>query len=97
MSEIIILPPEERVRRRPAVIFGDAGVEGSKRVFTDMLKILLAEVHHGQCSRIGIALYKNGTIALKTNGRGFYIGENDQNRILSKRLGGALQRLPADY
>ena len=78
MSEIIILPPEERVRRRPAVIFGDAGVEGSKRVFTDMLKILLAEVHHGQCSRIDIVLYKNGTIDLVTNGRGFCVGTGDQ-------------------
>ncbi len=78
MNEIIILPPEERVRRRPAVIFGDAGVEGSKRVFTDMLKILLAEVHHRQCSRIDIALYKNGTIDLVTNGRGFRVRTGDQ-------------------
>lgn len=78
MNEIIILPPEERVRRRPAVIFGDADLEGSKRVFIDMLKILLAEVHHGQCSRIDIALYKNGTIELATNGRGFRVGTGGQ-------------------
>lgn len=78
MNEIIILPPEERVRRRPAVIFGDVGLEGSKRVFTDMLKILLAEVYHGQCSRIKITLYKDGTIDLVTNGRGFRVGTGDQ-------------------
>lgn len=67
MNEIIILPPEERVRRRPAVVFGDAGLEGSKRVFTGMLKILLAEAYHGHCSRIDIILYKNGTIDLVTD------------------------------
>ena len=79
MNEVIILPPEERVRRRPAVIFGDAGLEGSKRVFTDMLKILLAEVYHGHCSRIKITLYKDGTIDLVTNGRGFRVcGTGDQ-------------------
>ena len=78
MNEIILLPPEERVRRRPAVIFGDAGLEGSKRVFTDMLKILLAEVYHGHCSRIKITLYKDGTIDLVTNGRGFRVGAEDQ-------------------
>lgn len=78
MNEIIILPPEERVRRKPAVIFGDAGLEGSKRVFTDLLKILLAEVYHGQCSKIDITLYKDGTIDLVTNGRGFRVGSADQ-------------------
>lgn len=78
MNEIIILPPEERCRRKPAVIFGDAGLEGSKRVFTDLLKILLAEVYHGQCSKIDITLYKDGTIDLVTNGRGFRVGSVDQ-------------------
>ena len=78
MNEIVILPPEERVRRRPAVIFGDAGLEGSKRVFTDMLKILLAEVYHGHCSRIDITLSKDGSIDLVTNGRGFHLGTGDQ-------------------
>lgn len=78
MNEISMLPPEERVRRRPAVVFGDAGLDGSKRVFTDMLKILLAEVYHGHCSRIDITLYKDGTINLATNGRGFRVGTGDQ-------------------
>ena len=68
----------ERIRRRPAVVFGDAGLGGCERVFTDLLRILLAEVSRGFCTRIDIELYKNGTIALKANGRGFYIGENEQ-------------------
>ena len=68
----------ERIRRRPAVVFGDAGLDGSKRVFTELVRLLLPEVSRGFCTRVDIALYKNGTIALKTNGRGFYIGENDQ-------------------
>jgi len=68
----------ERIRRRPAVVFGDAGLDDSKRVFTELVRLLLPEVSRGFCTRVDIALYKNGTIALKTNGRGFYIGENDQ-------------------
>ena len=68
----------ERIRRRPAVAFGDAGLDGSKRVFTDLVRLLLPEVSRGFCTRIDIELYKTGTIALKTTGRGFYIGENNQ-------------------
>lgn len=74
MDKIIILPPEERVRRKPNVVFPS----GSKQVFTDMFKILLAEVYHGHCSRIDITLYKDGTIDLVTNGRGFQLGTGDQ-------------------
>lgn len=39
---MITLPPAERVRRRPALIFGDDGLEGSKRVFKELFKILLS-------------------------------------------------------
>ena len=60
------------------MIFGDTGLEGSKRVFIDMLKMLLAEVHHRQCTKIDIALYKDGTIDLVTNGQGFRVGTGDQ-------------------
>ena len=74
MNEIIILPPEERVRRRPNVVFPS----GSKQVFVDMFKILLAEVSHGYCSRIDITLFKDGNINLITDGRGFRVGTDDQ-------------------
>lgn len=74
MNEIIVLPPEERVRRKPNVVFPS----GSKQVFTDMFKILLAEACHGYCTRIDIMLYKDGTIDLVTNGRGFRVGAGDQ-------------------
>ena len=73
MSKIIILPPEERVRHRPNVVFPS----GSKQVFIDIFKILLAEVHHGYCSRIDIILFKDGNINMINNGRGFLIGNGD--------------------
>ena len=75
---MITLPPEERARRRPALIFGDDGLEGSKRVFKELFKVLLAEVHRGYCSRIEITLFRDGVINMTTNGRGFYVGEDDQ-------------------
>ena len=74
MNEIILLPPEDRVRRRPNVVFPS----GSKQVFADMFKILLAEAYHGYCTRIDITLYKDGNIDLVTNGRGFRVGSGDQ-------------------
>lgn len=78
MEPMITLPPEERARRRPALIFGDDGQEGSKRVFKELFKVLLAEVHRGYCSRIEITLFRDGVINMTTNGRGFYVGEDDQ-------------------
>ena len=75
-NKIVRLEGAQRVRRRPAVIFGSDDARGAYRS-VELLTALLAEETAAHGSRLELRLLEDGTVILKDDGRGIYFGEGD--------------------
>lgn len=76
VTKIVPLKGAERVRRRPAVIFGDIGDAGAMHAVEKMIHILASECVDGYSNRLNISLSKNNVVSISNNGRGIYFGED---------------------
>ena len=70
-NQIVLLKGPERVRRRPSVIFGDDGVDGTVAAFNMLLDILVS----GHCNQIAVTQYLDNSIEIQDNGRGIFFGK----------------------
>ena len=70
-DKIVMLRGPERVRRRPAVIFGDDGVDGTVAAFNMLLDILVS----GRCNQLMVTQYLDNSIEIQDNGRGIFFGK----------------------
>jgi DNA gyrase subunit B len=88
MSDVIrILKGPDRVRLRPAVIFGDDGIEGAQCAVEMLLRIMASECVDGHSSRLDVTLYPDQSLEITNYGRGIYFGEPDEdNDTLWKEL-----------
>lgn len=77
MEQIEILRGADRVRRRPAVLFGSDGIEGVKTAFDHLLNMFLQEYQRGYGDRIAVTLYADHAVELQGNGRGLFLGSGD--------------------
>lgn len=76
MNDIIrILKGPERVRLRPAVIFGDDGIEGAKHAVEMMLCIMASECIDGYSPSLEVTIHKDSSIGVKNFGRGIFFGD----------------------
>lgn len=73
MEKIVFLKGPDRVRKRPAVCFGDSGLQGACNAVEELLTLLAWE--HTTSLRIG---YEDGVVTLENNGVGLYL-ENWEN------------------
>lgn len=64
----------QRVRLRPAVVFGDDGIDGAMCGLDTLLGVMAAECHHGYASRLILTSCRDGAIEIHDNGRGLYLG-----------------------
>ena len=70
----------DRVRRRPAVIFGSDGLEGCQHSFFEILANAVDEAREGFGNRITVSAYLDHTIEVEDEGRGVPLGYNRREK-----------------
>ena len=69
-QSISSLKGADRVRKRPAVIFGSEGLEGCEHSFFEILSNSIDEAREGYGKEIVVTVYSDGTIEVDDHGRG---------------------------
>ena len=67
----------DRVRKRPAVIFGSDGLEGCEHSFFEILSNSVDEAKEGHGSEIKVIAYNDLSICVDDHGRGVPLGYNE--------------------
>ncbi len=79
-QSITSLKGADRVRKRPAVIFGSDGLEGCEHSFFEILSNSLDEAREGYGDRIFITVRKDMTLEVEDFGRGVPLGWNEKEQ-----------------
>ena len=69
-DSITSLKGADRVRKRPAVIFGSDGLEGCEHSFFEILSNSIDEAREGYGDLIEVTLFKDHSIEVRDHGRG---------------------------
>ena len=77
-DSITSLKGADRVRKRPAVIFGSDGLEGCEHSFFEILSNSIDEAREGYGNLIEVTLFKDKSIEVKDNGRGIPLDYNEK-------------------
>ncbi|MBQ8174140.1 MAG: DNA topoisomerase [Clostridia bacterium] len=77
-QSITKLKGKDRVRLRPAVIFGSDGLEGCQHSFFEILANSVDEARAGYGSEITVIAYRDLSIRVEDNGRGVPLGYNEK-------------------
>lgn len=77
-NKIVILKGAERVRRRPAVVFGDVGDAGAMNSVEQMIHILASECVDGYSNYLEISVDADNVVSISNNGRGIYFGSPEE-------------------
>lgn len=75
-ESIVTLKGADRVRKRPAVIFGSDGIEGCQHSVFEILSNSIDEAREGYGKLITVTRYTNGSIEIEDHGRGIPVGFN---------------------
>mgnify|MGYP004477307125 FL=1 len=70
----------DRVRKRPAVIFGSDGIEGCEHAIFEIISNSIDEARAGYGDRIVITRYKDGSIEVEDFGRGCPVDWNSNEQ-----------------
>ena len=76
-QSIKALKGADRVRKRPAVIFGSDGLEGCQHSFFEILSNSVDEAREGHGNVIKITVYRDKSIEVDDRGRGIPLGWNE--------------------
>ena len=76
-QSIKALKGADRVRKRPAVIFGSDGLEGCQHSFFEILSNSVDEAKEGHGSVITVTAYLDNSIRVEDHGRGVPLGYNE--------------------
>ena len=79
-GSIVSLKGADRVRKRPAVIFGSDGLEGCEHSFFEILSNSIDEAREGYGNLIEITRYKDHSIEVKDHGRGIPLDYNEKEK-----------------
>ena len=77
-DSITSLKGPDRVRLRPAVIFGSDGLDGCGHTFLEILANALDEAREGYGNRINVEVRKDHSIKVEDFGRGVPLGWNER-------------------
>ena len=77
-QSISSLKGADRVRKRPAVIFGSEGLEGCQHSFFEILSNSIDEAREGYGKEITITVYQDRTIEVDDRGRGVPLDFNQK-------------------
>ena len=76
-QSIKALKGADRVRKRPAVIFGSDGLEGCEHSFFEILSNSVDEAREGHGSQITVTAFRDCSICVDDKGRGVPLGYNE--------------------
>ena len=76
-QSIKALKGADRVRKRPAVIFGSDGLEGCEHSFFEILSNSVDEAKEGHGSEIKVTVFNDRSIRVDDHGRGVPLGYNE--------------------
>lgn len=83
---ITSLKGEDRVRKRPAVIFGSDGIEGCKHSVFEILSNSIDEARDGNGSKIIVTRYNDNSIEVEDFGRGCPVDYNSVEKCYNWEL-----------
>jgi len=79
-QSITMLKGADRVRKRPAVIFGSDGLEGCEHSYFEILSNAVDEAREGYGSEIITTVFADRSIQVDDFGRGVPLGYNEQEK-----------------
>ena len=79
-TSISMLKGEERVRKRPAVIFGSDDLEGCKHAVFEILSNAIDEAREGHGDRIIVKRYSDKSVSVEDFGRGCPVDYNEKEK-----------------
>ena len=79
-QSITSLRGEDRVRKRPAVIFGSDGLDGCEHSFFEILSNSVDEAKEGHGSVIKVTYFQDRSIEVDDHGRGVPMGWNEREK-----------------
>lgn len=85
-QSIVVLKGPDRVRKRPAVIFGSDGLEGCEHSFFEILSNAVDEAKEGYGSSIAVKAYSDHSIEVDDHGRGVPLGFNEKEQKFNWEL-----------
>ena len=81
-DSIITLKGADRVRKRPAVIFGSDGIDGCQHSVFEILSNSIDEAREGYGKKISVTRFSDGSIEVEDHGRGIPVDFNEkENRF----------------
>ena len=81
-DSIITLKGANRVRKRPAVIFGSDGIDGCQHSVFEILSNSIDEAREGFGKKISVTRFSDGSIEVEDHGRGIPVDFNEkENRF----------------
>ncbi len=79
-SSISMLKGEERVRKRPAVIFGSDDLEGCKHAVFEILSNAIDEAREGHGDTVIVTRYEDSSVEVEDFGRGCPVDYNEKEK-----------------
>ena len=77
-NDIEMLEGADRVRKRPAVIFGSNGIAGCEHSVFEILSNSIDEAREGYGDKIILTRYSDGSVEVQDCGRGIPVGYNEK-------------------
>ena len=85
-DSITSLKGADRVRKRPAVIFGSDGIEGCEHSVFEILSNSIDEAREGYGKEIIITKYKDNSVEIEDFGRGIPVDYNNKEQRFNWEL-----------
>lgn len=85
-DSITSLKGADRVRKRPAVIFGSDGLEGCEHSFFEILSNSIDEAREGYGNLIEVTKFMDGSIEVRDHGRGIPLDYNEAEKRFNWEL-----------
>lgn len=85
-NSISALKGADRVRKRPAVIFGSDGLEGCQHSFFEILSNSIDEAREGHGNLIEVTRHNDYSITVRDYGRGIPLDYNDKEKKYNWKL-----------
>ena len=77
-QDIEVLEGADKVRKRPAVIFGSNGIEGCEHSMFEILSNSIDEAREGYGNKIIVTRFLDGSVEVQDFGRGIPVGFNEK-------------------
>ena len=85
-TSITTLKGADRVRKRPAVIFGSDGIDGCQHSVFEILSNSIDEAREGYGKQISVSRFSDGSIEVEDHGRGIPVDYNENEQKFNWEL-----------